>query len=113
MLRSFGCTSDKKTWFDPDAKGKRTTRRYWTIEQAKLDAIQAYRSQFDEERFRRVKHMVTSANGYHGLRCGFQYGELFALPHPVGAPDLVALVHGSKPTTPPDAPIGKGHLPMG
>ncbi|MBA4062995.1 MAG: hypothetical protein C0501_04675 [Isosphaera sp.] len=83
-----------------------------TIEQ-KMEAIRAYRSQFDDERFARVRHMVGSANGYHGARCGFRYGELFALPHPVGAPDLVALVHGSKPTAPPDVPVGQGHLPMG
>ena len=79
----------------------------------KLAAIRAYESQFDAERFERVKHMVGSANGYHGARCGFRYGELFALPHPVGAPDLVTLVHGSKPTAPPDVPVGQGHLPMG
>ncbi|MBN9517986.1 PIG-L family deacetylase [bacterium] len=83
-----------------------------TIEQ-KFEAIRAYESQFDAERFERVKHMVGSANGYAGARCGFRYGELFALPHPVGAPDLVTLVHGSKPTTPPDVPVGQGHLPMG
>lgn len=83
-----------------------------TMEQ-KLKAIEAYRSQFDEVRFARVKHMVTSANGFHGSRCGFTYGELFALPHPVGASDLVAVVHGSKPTVPPDVPVGQGHLPMG
>jgi len=79
----------------------------------KLASIEVYKSQFDETRFARVKHMITSANGYHGGRCGFTYGELFALPHPVGASDLVALVHGSKPTTPPDVPVGQGHLPMG
>jgi bacillithiol biosynthesis deacetylase BshB1 len=83
-----------------------------TIEQ-KLAAVETYRSQFDAERFERVKHFITSTNGYHGFRCGFKYGELFALPHPVGAPDLVALVHGSKPVTPPDVPVGQGHLPMG
>ena len=83
-----------------------------TIEQ-KLEAIRAYKSQFDDERFARIRHFVHSTNGYHGYRCGFQYGELFALPHPVGATDLVTLVRGSKPTTPPDVPVGKGHLPMG
>ncbi|MDB5311002.1 MAG: mshB [Gemmataceae bacterium] len=83
-----------------------------TIDQ-KFEAIRAYASQFDEERFARLKHMVGSANGYNGARCGFRYGELFALPHPVGSPDLVATVYGSKPTTPPDIPVGKGHQPMG
>lgn len=79
----------------------------------KLEAIRVYKSQFDDERFERIKHFVHSTNGYHGFRCGFQYGELFALPHPVGGADLMSLVRGSKPTTPPDVPIGKGHLPMG
>lgn len=84
-----------------------------TIDQ-KLEAIRAYASQFDPERFERVKHFVTSTNGYHGFRCGFKYGELFALPHPVGTPDLMQTVLGTKPTAPPpDVPPGKGHLPMG
>ena len=39
--------------------------------------------------------------------------RVLSLPHPVGAPDLVTLVHGSKPTAPPDVPVGQGHLPMG
>ena len=82
-----------------------------TFEQ-KLDAIRAYGSQFDAERFERVKHMVGSACGFHGSRCGFRYGELFSLPTPVGSPDLVATVTGSKPTPPPHSSIG-GHMPMG
>jgi bacillithiol biosynthesis deacetylase BshB1 len=83
-----------------------------TFEQ-KLAAIQVYKSQFDDERFARIKHLVGSTNGYHGMRCGYRYGELFALPHPVGSPDLVQTIYGSKPTTPPDVPVGKGHVPMG
>lgn len=82
-----------------------------TMEQ-KLEAIRAYESQFDGERFERVKHMVNSANGYMGARCGYRYGELFALPTPVGSPDLMATVSGSKPIPPPHSSIG-GHLPMG
>ena len=76
-----------------------------TIEQ-KFEAIRAYRSQFDEERFARVKHMVSSAAGFHGGRCGFRYGELFALPHPVGSLDFVATVQGSKPIPAPTMPMG-------
>lgn len=83
-----------------------------TFEQ-KLEAIRAYGSQFDEERFARLRHMIGSANGYQGGRCGYRYGELFALPQPVGAPDLVALVNGIKPTPPPDISIAQGHVPMG
>jgi bacillithiol biosynthesis deacetylase BshB1 len=83
-----------------------------TMEQ-KLAAVQAYRSQFDDDRFARVRHFITSTGGFYGFRCGFKYGELFALPHPVGTPDLVAVVQGAKPTPPPDVSIGQGHLPMG
>jgi bacillithiol biosynthesis deacetylase BshB1 len=65
------------------------------IEQ-KLEAIRCYRSQFDADRFDKVKHFVTGHAMYQGSRCGFAYGELFALPHPVGAGDLVTLVMGGK-----------------
>jgi bacillithiol biosynthesis deacetylase BshB1 len=66
-----------------------------TFEQ-KLAAIRCYQSQFDEGRFERVKHFVTGFNISTGGRCGFTYGEFFALPHPVGANDLHALVLGGK-----------------
>jgi bacillithiol biosynthesis deacetylase BshB1 len=66
-----------------------------TIDQ-KIAAVKAYASQFDTARFGRVEHMIRSTNGYQGARCGYLYGELFALPTPIGAPDLVQLVHGSK-----------------
>ena len=62
----------------------------------KIAAVKAYQSQFDPARFARVEHMIRSTNGFHGARCGYMYGELFALPTPVGAPDLVQVVHGSK-----------------
>jgi bacillithiol biosynthesis deacetylase BshB1 len=83
-----------------------------TIEQ-KIEAIRAYKSQFDEERFSRVRHFVSSVNGFHGARCGFMYGELFALPHPVGASDLVQLIHGGKGSLAPVQIPGKDHLPTG
>jgi bacillithiol biosynthesis deacetylase BshB1 len=83
-----------------------------TIDQ-KLAAIKAYQSQFDAERFQRVEHMIRSGNGFHGGRCGYLYGELFALPHPVGTRDLAQTVYGSKPTPPPDTSIGQGHVPLG
>jgi bacillithiol biosynthesis deacetylase BshB1 len=66
-----------------------------TFEQ-KLAAIQCYESQFDGERFEKVKHFILGYNIYQGGRCGFAYGEVFALPHPVGAADLVSLVKGAK-----------------
>lgn len=66
-----------------------------TFEQ-KLAAIRCYHSQFDADRFEKVKHFVSGYNIYQGGRCGFVYGELFALPHPVGASDLHTLVMGAK-----------------
>ena len=82
-----------------------------TIEQ-KLASIQAYESQFDPERFQKVRHFVSSANGYQGARCGFMYGELFALPHPVGNDDLMKVVLGGKGSLAPVQLPGKDHLPM-
>ena len=78
----------------------------------KLEAIRAYESQFDVSRFDKVKHYISSANGFHGARCGFMYGELFALPHPVGGDNLVSLVHGGKGSLAPVQLPGKDHLPM-
>ena len=72
-----------------------------TFEQ-KLEAVACYQSQFDQPRLARVKHFLTGQNIATGSRCGFAYGELFALPHPVGASDLHALVHGGKG---PPAPV--------
>jgi hypothetical protein len=48
-----------------------------------------------------------------GARCGFDYGELFALPHPVGASDLVGLATGGKDSPAAVQLPGQGHLPMG
>jgi LmbE family N-acetylglucosaminyl deacetylase len=66
-----------------------------TFEQ-KLEAIRCYHSQFDPARFDKLKHSVTGYNNYQGARCGFLYGELFALPHPVGSADLMQMVLGAK-----------------
>lgn len=82
-----------------------------TMEQ-KLESIRAYESQFDVARFDKVKHYISSANGYHGARCGFMFGELFALPHPVGSDNLVSLIHGGKGSLAPVQLPGKDHLPM-
>jgi N-acetylglucosamine malate deacetylase 1 len=75
-----------------------------TFEQ-KLESIRCYESQFDAERFARLKHFVTGHNISVGGRCGFAYGELFALPHPVGALDLFALVTGAKAASPAPVPL--------
>jgi bacillithiol biosynthesis deacetylase BshB1 len=83
-----------------------------TFEQ-KLKAVGCYASQFDEGRLAKVKHFVGGYNVTVGGRCGFAYGELFALPHPVGAADLHALVLGGRGVPAPVELPGKDHLPMG
>jgi N-acetylglucosamine malate deacetylase 1 len=82
-----------------------------TFEQ-KVASVQAYESQFDSARFAKVKHYMSSQNGYQGARCGFMYGELFALPHPVGTDDLMKLVQGGKGSLAPVQLPGQDHLPM-
>jgi N-acetylglucosamine malate deacetylase 1 len=78
----------------------------------KLAAIEAYGSQFDSARFERVRHYVTSANGFIGGRCGFLYGEQFVLPHPVGGEDLLQIVLGNRGSFAPVQLPGQDHLPM-
>lgn len=58
----------------------------------KLRAIQCYESQFDGKRFERLAHWVRSVNGAEGALCGYEYGELFAVPRPLGVKDPVALL---------------------
>jgi LmbE family N-acetylglucosaminyl deacetylase len=62
-----------------------------TIEQ-KLEAIACYRSQFEGQRLERLHHYVRSTAGFEGIGCGFRYGELFALPRPVGTQDMIDLL---------------------
>jgi LmbE family N-acetylglucosaminyl deacetylase len=71
-----------------------------TFEQ-KLEAIRCYQSQFDEPRFAKVRHFISGHNITTGARCGFAYGELFALPHPVGAADLFGRVRGAQASPAP------------
>jgi bacillithiol biosynthesis deacetylase BshB1 len=82
-----------------------------TIEQ-KLAAIRCYASQFDDVRFERVRHFVSGANAFTGGQCGFMYGEMFALPHPVGGADLLAVARGGGGSIAPVQLPGKDHLPM-
>ena len=77
-----------------------------------FEAIRCYESQFDADRYVKVKHYVTCANGFTGARCGFLYGEQFALPHPVGGEDLFKIVHGGKGSIAPVQLPGRDHLPM-
>jgi len=60
--------------------------------QKKLAAIQCYASQFEDERFERLKHYVLSTAGVEGAQCGYRYGELYALPRPIGTKDMANLL---------------------
>lgn len=83
-----------------------------TFEQ-KLAAVKCYESQFDPARFGKVQHFLTGTNISYGGRCGFSYGELFALPTVIGTDDLFKLVHGGKGSPAPVQLPGRDHLPMG
>jgi bacillithiol biosynthesis deacetylase BshB1 len=78
----------------------------------KVEAIRCYESQFDGERFEKVQHFLGGQNASTGARCGFRYGEFFALPVPVGADNLVTLVKGSKGSPAPVQLPGRDHLPF-
>jgi bacillithiol biosynthesis deacetylase BshB1 len=73
-----------------------------TMEQ-KVEAVRCYRSQFDEKRFEGVEHYIRSNAGMEGVAAGFKYGELYALPRPLGLSDMVAAL-GEWKIPPPFAP---------
>lgn len=81
--------------------------------ETKLKAIACYRSQFDDKRFAQVRHWVSGYNAANGGRCGYAFGELFTLPHPIGGPDLVHLVRGGKSSPAPAQIPGQDNLPHG
>jgi len=70
------------------------------VYEQKIAAISAYKSQFPAERLKRLLHRVRAWDALQGGRCGFEYGELFALPHPLPLPDPVAHFKGF------DVPLG-------
>jgi LmbE family N-acetylglucosaminyl deacetylase len=67
------------------------------VYEQKLAAISAYKSQFDEQRLARLLHRVRAFDAADGARCGFEYGELFALPHEVPLRDPLAFFSGFQP----------------
>jgi LmbE family N-acetylglucosaminyl deacetylase len=79
----------------------------------KLEAIRCYESQFDVHRFDKVRHWIGAYNATQGGRCGYVYGELFTLPQPVAADDLVRLVRAGKSGPAPVELPGRDHLPQG
>lgn len=79
----------------------------------KMAAIRCYESQFDEKRIAMVQHWISAYNASNGGRCGFAYGEFFAMPQPVGAEDLVKLVRSGRVAPSPSPVAGRDHLPHG
>lgn len=59
------------------------------VYEQKVAAISAYESQFPPERLGRLLHRVRAWDALQGGSCGFEYGELFALAHPLPLPDPV------------------------
>lgn len=78
----------------------------------KMAAIRCYESQFDLDRFERLKHYIGGQAAATGARCGFRYGEFFALPVPVGGPNLMTIVQGGKGSPAPVQLPGKDHIPF-
>jgi bacillithiol biosynthesis deacetylase BshB1 len=81
--------------------------------EAKMKAIECYQSQFDADRFDKLRHYISAQNATIGARCGFRYGEYFAMPVPVGSGDLPKTVKGGKGSPAPVQLPGKDHLPFG
>lgn len=77
------------------------------IEQ-KLAAISAYRSQFPPDRLARLLHRIRANDAVEGGRAGVEYGELFALPHPLPLPDPVAHFKAQRAFPGPPAPAKTG-----
>lgn len=74
-----------------------------TIEQ-KMAAIACYKSQFPGERFSRLDHYVRSQAGYEGGACGYAYGELYAVPRPLGVSDVMQIFGPWPVPSPIDTP---------
>jgi N-acetylglucosamine malate deacetylase 1 len=74
-----------------------------TIDQ-KVAAVACYRSQFPPERFERIRHYVLSLAGYEGGMCGYNYGELYAVPRPIGVRDMMPLFEPWPVPSPIDTP---------
>ena len=77
------------------------------VQEQKAAAISAYKSQFPPDRLRRLLHRVRAWDALQGGRCGFEYGELFALPHPLPLPDPVTHFKGFEVPLGPPAMVPK------
>lgn len=83
------------------------------VYEKKIESIRCYASQFDDKRLKRLEHWLRAHNASLGGRCGFLYGEQFALPTPLGSNNFMATVQGGSATVAAVQLPGKDHLPLG
>ena len=68
------------------------------VYEKKVASVRCYASQFDEARFERLEQYMRAQNAAQGGRCGFRYGEFFALPTPLGSKDFMTTVQSGAAT---------------
>ncbi len=73
----------------------------------KIAAVNCYKSQFDGERAERITQYLRAGAAAEGAGAGMPYGEMFALPRPLAAVDMVALL-GKWKIPPPFDPKASG-----
>jgi LmbE family N-acetylglucosaminyl deacetylase len=78
------------------------------VYEKKIEAIACYQSQFDEDRLAKLRHRIEAIDAAEGGRCGFRYGETFALPHPMPMIDAGAHFLSMHPTASPSYPPRSG-----
>ena len=102
-------------WYRPVSMG--AEQEHWPatfvvdvsdVYEQKVAAISCYQSQFDEPRLARLLHRIRARDANEGARAGFEYGELFALPHPVPMRDPLSHFLGLGPLTLPAYPPRSG-----
>ncbi len=74
-----------------------------TIEK-KLAAVACYATQFPPERLERLHAHLRSLATYEGASCGYDFGELFVVPRPVGVADIMDLFRPWPVASPIDLP---------
>lgn len=70
----------------------------------KLAAVACYATQFPRERLERMHAHLRSLATYEGASCGYDFGELFVVPRPIGAADLMELFDPWPIASPVDLP---------
>jgi len=78
------------------------------VHEKKIAAISCYKSQFDETRLARLLHRIRAIDAADGARCGFEYGEMYALPHAVPMVDPLKHFTDFKPWSHPSYPPRSG-----